>query len=136
MIRVTGADLTRPSYAFQPATFRLDDGWPTVDAIWHEYLHGLHVVAIGLYHPFVRDIDAEPADGRYESWIAADDDGSHLGVELIASWDGQDLYRHDWLADLGGSYDMVELLAAATRRFPAVPDGWDGWWTAPKPGKE
>lgn len=133
MIRAVRLAVSRPMYAFNPATWR--EPWPMrfeVDAVWFRRKNGRLMAAMGSYHPMVQQFQPRPTDGRYESWIAAAND-SRYGANHWSSWDGESLLTTDpprvppVLAA-----ERTAFLDAVLRGFPDPPPRWDGWWTFPK----
>lgn len=133
MIRAPKLLVSRPMYAFQPATWRPDPSghWFRVDAVWFRRKAGRTLAAMGCYDPTVLRDDMEPTDGLYESWITAADDNRY-GAHHVASWDGRALLCTDQGVTPAETNRRIEFLTAVLAGFPDVPAGWDGWWTFQK----
>lgn len=142
MIRAPKLVVSRPMYAFDPATFGnpYDSDGPcggsrTVDAVWFRRKNGRLVAAMGSYRLHANwgrwDGDAaRPAD-TYEAWVAQHDDNRYGGGHL-ASWDGEALLCSDQRMTPAEAARRVEFLTLMLARYPDPPAGWDGWWTFPK----
>jgi hypothetical protein len=65
-----------------------------------------------------------PADGR--AFLTALTDGRYGGA-AVARWDGSNLWAPQMHRDDQEAY--YALLGPMLDAFPAIPDGFDGWWT-------
>lgn len=134
MIRVERLAVSRPTYAFNPQTWRCNEhGQWFVDAVWFKRKSGVLTATMGTYHPFIQPFRDQPTDGRYESWIAAANDNRYGGTHL-ASWDGDTLLCSDPRVRTEVALARIPFLGAMLNGFPNVPAGFDGWWTFPKGG--
>jgi len=68
--------------------------------------------------------DAEPANAR--AFLAAHTDGRY-GGDCQARWDGMELWAPGATEPERAEY--LRLLRPMLKAYPAVPDGYDGWWT-------
>ncbi len=156
MIRAPRLAVSRPMYAFDPATwepryFHVDPHWtppsgwepcyregqPTggvVRAVWFRRKNGKTLAAMGTYSPHIYGFQiTEPTTDDYQTWIEAADDNRYGGSHW-SSWDGSALLTTDppsVTPDVAA--ERIEFLDAMLRGFPHPPAGYDGWWTMPRP---
>jgi hypothetical protein len=154
MIRAPKLAVSRPMYAFDPATWQvnrfdlaayrrwagdrptaLEDGQPTggeVRAAWFRRKNGRTLAAMGVYRPRVMHHDRDPRADTYLAWIEAADDNRY-GASHWSSWDGETLLTTDppRLAPAVAA-ERIAFLDAMLCGFPGPPDRYDGWWTVPR----
>lgn len=95
-----------------------------VDAVWFRRRRGVTVACIGdLWdgqHP-------EPADAR--RFLKQYDDGRY-GGDCAGRWDGDSYWGNGPLTE---QEQHLAVLRPMLANYPAVPDGYDGWWTFQPP---
>ena len=69
-------------------------------------------------------ITPEPVTGA--DFLARMTDGRY-GGDCRARWDGHNLWAPEMGEDERAAYKA--LLVPMLDNFPAIPEGWDGWWT-------
>lgn len=91
-----------------------------IDAVWFRRRKGVTVACIGtlwdLQHP-------EPADAR--EFLTQHDDGRY-GGDCHGRWDGSSYWGNVPLAE---QERHLAILRPMLANYPAVPPGYDGWWT-------
>jgi hypothetical protein len=132
VIRADHLVVSRPAYAFDPATFEMTNhGWPRVRAAWFKRKNGRLVATLGVYSPMCLRSARGSARDSYAAWIKAADDNRYGGSHL-ASWDGAALLNSDQPVSPAIAAERLAFLDAMLRGFPEPPAGFDGWWTFPR----
>lgn len=95
-----------------------------IGAVWFRRRKGVTVACIGtlwdLQYP-------EPADAR--GFLERHDDGRY-GGDCEGRWDGVSYWGNVTLAE---QERHLAILRPMLANFPAVPEGFDGWWTFAAP---
>jgi len=131
VIRADKLLVSRPMYAFNPATWQPASVGYVVNAVWFRRKRGVLVASMGHYHPYVTIPHMRPASDSYAAWITAADDNRY-GGKHVASWDGQALLCTDQPVTPEAAEKRIAWLDEVLRGFPDPPAGWDGWWTFPR----
>ncbi len=133
MIRAARLAVSRPMYAFNPATWRESRVGFEVDAVWFKRKDGVISAVCGTYSPMVLggNYGRSPTEGTYESWIAAADDNRY-GGSWSAKWNGTGLLVADTPVSPEQTQRYIDFLDPMLRNFPNVPAGYDGWHAFPK----
>ena len=91
----------------------------TINAVWFRRRRGVTVACIGhlwdLQHP-------EPADAH--QFLEQHTDGRY-GGDTHGRWDGDSYWGNVTLAKQQRHLAILQPMLA---NYPAVPDGYDGWW--------
>lgn len=91
-----------------------------IDAVWFRRRKGVTVACIGtlwdLQHP-------EPANAR--EFLTQHEDGRY-GGDCAGRWDGDGYWGHE-RPDIQARH--LAILRPMLANYPAVPKGFDGWWT-------
>lgn len=91
-----------------------------IDAVWFRRRRGETVACIGelwdLQYP-------EPADAV--QFLTQHADGRH-GGDCIGRWDGESYWGN---VTLDQQEQHLAILRPMLANYPAVPEGFDGWWT-------
>jgi len=137
VIRVTRLVVSRPTYAFDPGTWFVDDAHCVrrVNAVWFKRRNGVLLATAGHYYPMVVRVDDKPAAHTYQAWIDAADDNRYGGA-----WTARSNGEITWFAEqeyrTGDETRRArELLAAALAAYPNPPAGYDGWYGFPQKGR-
>lgn len=97
-----------------------------IGAVWFRRRKGVTVACIGelwdLQHP-------EPATAR--QFLEQHEDGRY-GGDTHGRWDGDSYWGNVTLAEQNRHLAILQPMLA---NYPAIPDGYDGWWTF-QPAKE
>lgn len=91
------------------------------DAVWFRRRRGVTVAVAGQLHGLIH---TAPADVR--DFLTKNTDGRY-GGSAVARWDGSNLWAPQMHRDDQEEY--YALLAPMLDAFPAIPHGYDGWWT-------
>lgn len=91
-----------------------------IDAVWFRRRKGVTVACIGDLWDFQ---DERPADGT--AFLAAHDDGRY-GGDTHGRWDGDSYWGNVTLAQ---QEQHLAVLRPMLANYPAIPKGYDGWWT-------
>lgn len=95
-----------------------------INAVWFRRRSGVTVACIGtlwdLQHP-------EPATAR--QFLEQHDDGRH-GGDCHGRWDGDSYWGNVTLAE---QERHLAILRPMLANYPAIPPGYDGWWTFQTP---
>ncbi|MFE3629514.1 hypothetical protein [Streptomyces goshikiensis] len=90
-----------------------------VNAVWFRRRHGITVACIGMLWDHQPD---QPADAH--AFLKRHDDGRY-GGDCKGRWDGTSYWGN-------GTYEQQQehlaILRPMLASFPAVPQGYDGWW--------
>ncbi|KIF66239.1 hypothetical protein HY68_36630 [Streptomyces sp. AcH 505] len=90
-----------------------------INAVWFRRKQGVTVACVGTLWDFQ---DTEPADGT--EFVTRHDDGRY-GGDCDGRWDGENYWGAQKL-------DVIEAHLAVLRpmlaNYPAIPDGYNGWW--------
>jgi len=95
--------------------------WARIDAAWFRRRDGVTVACIG----HLRDLQ-RPAPADATEFLARHDDGRH-GGDCRSRWDGQRFWSA--IQDPGQQAADLALLKPMLDAYPAIPEGFDGWWT-------
>ncbi|MFJ3507833.1 hypothetical protein [Streptomyces luteogriseus] len=132
MIREDRFLISRKPYAVDLASFRTMERepgrnwtWYTVDAVWFRRRRGETVACIGT----LRDIVDDPAPATAEEFLRRFDDGRY-GGDTEGRWDGESYWGNVTLAE---QERHLAILRPMLANYPALPDGYDGWWTFQTP---
>ena len=117
-------------YAVNPGSLRVrtetrQDGteyfYGAIEAAWFRRRSGFTVACLGRLWDYQ---DERPSNA--EQFLANHRDGRY-GGSAIARWDGSNL----WAPEMRKAKQdqCFELLEPMLANFPAVPPGYDGWWT-------
>ncbi|MFJ6238844.1 hypothetical protein ACIQH0_32735 [Streptomyces griseus] len=91
-----------------------------INAVWFRRRHGTTVACIGhlwdLQHP-------EPADAR--QFLEQHGDGRY-GGDCHGRWDGESYWGNVTLDEQRRHLAILQPMLA---NYPAIPEGYDGWWT-------
>lgn len=108
-------------YAIDLASLRTDEhGLSEMTAVWFRRRRGLTVACIGRLWDFQRP---RPADAA--QFLKQHDDGRY-GGDCTGRWDGS-RYWGQQEPELAAA--DLNLLRPMLANFPAIPPGFDGWWT-------
>lgn len=91
-----------------------------INAIWFRRRRGVTVACIGTLWDLQH---TEPSTGR--EFLERHDDGRY-GGDCDGRWDGTGYWGAQDLTVMQAHLDVLRPMLAA---YPAIPDGWDGWWT-------
>lgn len=99
----------------------------SVQAVWFRRRKGVTVACIGVLSDFC---DTVP-DGA-EAFLGGYTDGRY-GGDTWARWDGETLWMSNAAeappADIQAHDRYLNILQPMLDNYPAVPEGYDGWWT-------
>jgi hypothetical protein len=95
-----------------------------IDAVWYRRRNGVTVACIGSLWDFQ---DTKPADGR--EFLEQHDDGRH-GGDCEGRWDGESYWGN---VTLNIQRQHLHVLQPMLAKYPALPPGYDGWWTFQEP---
>lgn len=93
-----------------------------VQAVWFRRRRGVTVAVAGRLTGHVDGV--APADAR--DFLEKVTDGRY-GGGAVARWDGSNLWAPQMPRDEAEAY--YALLAPMLATYPAIPAGYDGWWT-------
>jgi hypothetical protein len=97
------------------------NGAYSVNAVWFRRRRGVTVACIGILRTICRP---EP-DSVVDFLCRGLTDGRYGGV-CLGRWDGEGY----WGAEPPGVVDRhLAILRPMLENYPAVPPGYDGWWT-------
>ncbi len=91
-----------------------------IDAVWFRRRKGETVACIGTLWDYQYP---EPADAA--QFLAQHEDGRY-GGDCIGRWDGDSYWGNVTLAE---QERHLAILRPMLANFPAIPDGYSGWWT-------
>lgn len=125
MIREDRFLISRNPYAIDLNSLRVTEPgshgsvWAEVDAVWFRRRRGVTVACTGT----LRDLqDTTPTSSH--AFLAAHDDGRY-GGRCHARWDGSRYWGAQEPFRMALDLELLEPMLAA---YPAIPDGYDGWW--------
>jgi len=129
VIRTDRFLISKRLYAVDPTSLRIEpdgeryDGTPMatcrLGAVWYRRQSGRLRACIGT----LWDIQApHPADAA--EFLAAHDDGRY-GGDCYGRWDGESYWGTGTLAE---QEQHLAILRPMLANYPAIPDGYDGWW--------
>lgn len=95
-----------------------------IDAVWFRRRKGETVACIGTLWDLQDD---EPADGR--QFLERHDDGRY-GGDCYGRWDGESYWGN---VTLEQQQQHLAILRPMLANYPAIPPGYDGWWTFQEP---
>jgi hypothetical protein len=126
VIRETKFLISRKPFAVDLDSFRIKfyeagkSGLASVDAVWFRRRRGVTVACIGSLHTWERE---EPASAT--AFLEAYTDGRY-GGDCVGRWDGSSYWGN---VPLAVQEQHLAVLRPMLANFPAVPAGYDGWWT-------
>lgn len=91
-----------------------------IDAVWFRRRKGVTVACIGELWDLQDD---EPATGR--DFLERHEDGRY-GGDCHGRWDGTGYWGN---VTLDVQEQHLAVLRPMLANYPAIPDGYDGWWT-------
>lgn len=95
--------------------------WPTIEAVWFRRKSG----TLSAHYGHLWDVTSEkPA--TVTSWLEGMTDGRY-GGRCEVRWNGQDLWAPE--VDWDRQIQFQKVLAQMLDGYPAVPEGYEGWWT-------
>jgi hypothetical protein len=97
--------------------------WAHLPAVWFRKRAGVLAACAGE----LRDLQ-QPAPADARAFLAAHADGRY-GGDCRARWDGRTLWVTPAEADPAHYESYLALLGPMLAAWPAVPAGYDGWWT-------
>jgi hypothetical protein len=132
VIRETKFLISRKPYAVDLASFRRTErqpgntwAWYTINAVWFRGRKTEPVACIGDLHTLIDD--PEPTDAR--EFLERYTDGRY-GGDCHGRWDGT---SHWGNVTLEQQEQHLAILRPMLANYPALPDGYDGWWTFQPP---
>lgn len=125
MIRDTRFLISRKPYAVDLTSLHTDsESTAYLDAVWFRRRNGLTVACIGHLWDIQNPLPKDAAE-----FLARHDDGRYGGT-CEGRWDGE---RY-WGAQAPELIDAhLALLRPMLANYPAIPPGYDGWWTFQAP---
>lgn len=125
MIREDRFLISRKPYAVDLSSFRIKfyeegkSGMASIDAVWFRRRRGETVACIGTLHTWEREEPTSPT-----SFLEAYTDGRY-GGDCTGRWDGESYWGN---VTLEQQKQHLAILRPMLANFPALPDGYDGWW--------
>lgn len=107
-------------YAVRLGSLRSSDGWSSIDAAWFRRKNGILSAHLGDLHDLQQP---DPLD--VQEFLLRYDDGRY-GGSCDARWDGENYWGSQKPFEQSFHLSVLEPML---ENFPAVPDGYDGWWT-------
>jgi hypothetical protein len=93
-------------------------GW--IDAVWFRGTTQAPAACIGELWDF-----QYPEPRHALEFLAAHTDGRY-GADCVARWDGESFWGN---VTLEQQEKYLKILKPMLENYPALPDGYDGWWT-------
>lgn len=125
MIRETRFLISRKPYAVRLDSLRADgDNTAYLDAVWFRRRNGITVACVGHLWDIQRPLPKDSTE-----FLARHDDGRYGGT-CEGRWDGE-RYWGAQAPELISTH--LELLRSMLTNYPAIPSGYDGWWTFQAP---
>jgi hypothetical protein len=122
VIRLDEFKLSKRPYAVNMGSLTVNEhGRSHVDAVWFRRRSGLTVACAGTLWDYQ---DERPADAV--AFLIAHDDGRY-GGNAVARWDRSNLWAPQM--PIERAHEYLAVLRPMLAQFPAIPEGWDGWWT-------
>jgi hypothetical protein len=102
-------------------------GWASysVQAVWFRRRRGENVACIG----HLWDVQDDPGPLDAAEFLARHDDGRYGGT-CVGRWDGDSYWGNVTLEQQEQHLAVLRPMLAA---YPAVPEGYDGWYTFAAP---
>jgi hypothetical protein len=91
-----------------------------ITAVWFRRKSGVVTAQYGVLWDYQ---DREPDSA--EAFLEAHDDGRY-GGQCYGRWDGESFWGN---VSLKFQQEQLEVLRPMLENYPAVPPGFDGWWT-------
>ncbi len=120
--------ISRKPYAINLASFRCSErnsekpwAWYTVDAVWFRGRKTEPVACIGDLHTIIDD----PAPADAAEFLERYTDGRY-GGDCHGRWDGASYWGN---VTLEQQQQHLAILRPMLANYPALPPGYDGWWT-------
>lgn len=126
MIREDKFLISRKPYAVDLSSLRGNVGPDTgtyhgwISAVWFRRRQGVTIACIGDLWDLQ---DVKPASA--EEFLLRHDDGRY-GGDCTGRWDGESYWGNVTLAE---QERHLAILRPMLANYPAIPDGYDGWWT-------
>lgn len=120
MILETRFAISRRPYAVDLSSLHTSgDSDAQINAVWYRRRNGATVACVGhlwdIQHPLPKDA---------AEFLARHDDGRY-GGRCEGRWDGENYWGAQQPAEI---QRHLELLRPMLTAYPAIPDGYDGWW--------
>lgn len=115
---------TREEYARYASSKKVADKptyWMTVEAVWFRRKSG----ALSAHYGRLWDVSSTKPES-VTSWLEGLTDGRY-GGSCVARWNGQDMWAPE--VDWDRQVQLQKVLAQMLDGYPAVPEGYEGWWT-------
>jgi hypothetical protein len=137
MIREDKFLISRKPYAVNLASLREVDrdpdkawGWYSADAVWFRrrttgYGSDRQTVTVACIGT-LRTIIDDPAPTSAEEFLRRYDDGRY-GGDCEGRWDGESYWGNR--VTLAEQERHLKILRPMLASYPAIPAGFDGWWT-------
>lgn len=112
--------ISRKPYAIGLDSLKIGDhGYATMEAAWFRRRNSITVACLGQLW------DIHPDARNAADFLEVIDTGRYGGTAL-SRWDGHGYWGHE---DPEQMVRDLEILRPMLSGFPAVPDGYDGWWS-------
>ncbi|MFJ7998971.1 hypothetical protein ACIQ7D_17745 [Streptomyces sp. NPDC096310] len=112
--------ISRKPYAVALHSFRTDDCWSYIDAVWFRRTKTTPVACIGELRTIQR-----PVPANAEGFLQRYSDGRY-GGDCRGRWDGTSYWGN---VPLEQQERHLGILRPMLANYPAIPPGYDGWWT-------
>jgi hypothetical protein len=115
--------ISKRPYAVRLDAFRpRGAGLVAAEAVWFQRKNGTTGACLGVLWGSVYEYDEMPS---VRTWLDGLD--TRYGGDCWARWNGTDLWAPgDWTAAQERQAFLEKMLDA----YPAIPEGYDGWWVA------